>query len=439
MSVQRLRGYLATAATAAREGRDADALAALRLAQDAARTLPATAPERAELAVARAELAQRAGDPAAAAAAFAEACEVDRAASRVDGLAVIRRLRAALATDAAGDRDRARDLADEAVRLSAGLGDALRAEARTVRDRLEGGPPPAPVRRAAPPATPAAPAPDPATVEDLLAELDGLIGLAGVKAEVRRLVALAQVAQARGAAGLPVGVRTRHLAMVGAPGTGKTTVARIVGRLYGALGVVGSGHLVEVTRADLVAGFVGQTAQRTNAVCDQALGGVLFVDEAYSLVSGGQEDFGREALAELVKRMEDDRDRLVVILAGYRDEMETLIAANTGLRSRLQATLEFADYDAAELAAIFDRVVERDHWTLTAGARERAHAALAALHADRGADWANARTARSFYERCLAHQALRVTADGVVAGPDLDTIDEQDVPDGPGWATGPGR
>ncbi len=438
MSAARVRRYLATATTASRDGRPEEAAAALGLAVDAAAGLTATAPEHADVAVARAELAQRAGDRQAAAGFFAEACALDRAAHRLDGVALIRRLRAALAADGAGDRPAARQLADEAVILARPLGDDLRAEATSVRLRLEGStppPPPAPARAGGPPSVPVVPAPatpqPAATVDELLAELDGLVGLAEIKAEVRRLVALARVAEARGAAGLPVGERTRHLAMVGAPGTGKTTVARILGRLYGALGAVGTGHLVEVTRADLVAGYVGQTAQRTNAVCDEALGGVLFVDEAYSLVAGGAEDFGREALAELVKRMEDDRSRLVVILAGYSAEMEQLISANTGLRSRLQATLEFADYDATQLGKIFDVIVERDHWKLTPAARTRAHATLAAMYEARGPDWANARTARTFFERCLAHQALRATADGVVEGDDLDTIDEADVPGGP--------
>lgn len=437
MSAARVRGYLATATTASRDGRPEQADGALRLAAEAAAALTATAPEHADVEVVRAELAQRTGDRRAAAAAFAAACALDRAAHRLDGVATIRRLRAALAADAAGDRSAARQLADEAVILSRPLGDDLRAEATSVRLRLDGStpPPPVPARAGGAPAPATDPAgpptPPAATVDELLAELDALVGLDTIKAEVRRLVALAQVARARDAAGLPVGERTRHLAMVGAPGTGKTTVARLLGRLYGALGAVGTGHLVEVTRADLVAGYVGQTAQRTNAVCDQALGGVLFVDEAYSLVAGGAEDFGREALAELVKRMEDDRSRLVVILAGYSAEMEELIAANTGLRSRLQATLEFADYDAAQLGEIFDVIAQRDHWKLTTAARTRAHATLEAMHAARGPDWANARTARTFFERCLAHQALRVTADGVVQGDDLDTIDEADVPAGP--------
>ncbi len=185
-----------------------------------------------------------------------------------------------------------------------------------------------------------------------------------------------------------------------------------------------------MTRADLVAGYVGQTAQRTNDICDRAIGGVLFVDEAYSLAAGGENDFGREALAELVKRMEDDRGRLVVILAGYPVEMETMISANTGLRSRLQETIVFPDYGPAELSAIFDVIARRDHWRLTDGARKRAHSRLAWLHEHRTEDWANARTVRSLFEACLARQALRVTADGRLEPAELDLIEEPDVPDG---------
>jgi len=437
VSAARVRGYLATADVAAREGRPVDAAAALRLAEAAAARLAPHAPERTELAVARAESAQRAGDREAAAAAFAQACALDRDAGRRDGVTVVRRLRAALAAEAAGDVPGARALADEAIALT-NAGE-LRDQARAVRQRLDhpGLQPAHPATAGSGPSVPHAapldPTPGigsaPVRVEDLLAELDALVGLANVKEEVRRLAALAKVAKARAAAGMPTGERTRHLAMVGAPGTGKTTVARLLGRIYATLGIVGEGQLVEVTRADLVAGYVGQTAQKTNAACDQALGGVLFVDEAYSLVAGGDQDFGREALAELVKRMEDDRGRLVVILAGYPLEMEQMIAANTGLRSRLQATLTFLDYTAGELAAIFDTIAQRDGWRLTDAARERAHATLAAMHGARGPDWANARSARTFFEECLAHQALRVTADGTVTADELDLLEAADVPD----------
>jgi SpoVK/Ycf46/Vps4 family AAA+-type ATPase len=262
----------------------------------------------------------------------------------------------------------------------------------------------------------------------LQAKLDALVGLETVKDEVRRLVALAQVGRARSDAGLPAGERTRHLVFCGAPGTGKTTVARILGQMYGALGVVEKGHLVEVTRADLVAGYVGQTAARVNEVVDSALDGVLFVDEAYSLAAGSGEDFGREALAELVKRMEDDRSRLVVILAGYEAEMQQLLDVNPGLRSRVQSVLTFADYTPDQLAEVYARMAAADGWKLDDGAREKVAATLVAMHAAKDAAWANARTARSLFEDTLAGHALRVTADGVITTEELDRLVAADVP-----------
>jgi predicted ATPase with chaperone activity len=198
--------------------------------------------------------------------------------------------------------------------------------------------------------------------------------------------------------------------------------------MYGALGTVAKGHLVEVTRADLVAGYVGQTAAKVNEVVDSALDGVLFVDEAYSLAAGSDEDFGREALAALVKRMEDDRDRLVVILAGYDAEMETLLELNPGLRSRVQAVLRFADYSADQLTEVYARMAAADGWKLEDGTRARAAETLAAMHAAKDESWANARTARSLFEATLARHALRVTADGVIATEELDRLLPDDVP-----------
>jgi hypothetical protein len=419
VSLARVEGYLRTADEAAHEGKEVEAAAALRLATAAASRLPQDDLAHVLILVARAEAAARAADHAAAADLFAQAVELDRAAVRADGPAVVRLLRAAIAADAAGRRDAARELAARAVPIAP---PALRDEARRVQDQLHGtsAPPPQPLPPASPPAT--------ESMAELQAKLDALVGLDAVKEEVRRLVALAQVAKARAEAGMPAGERTRHLVFCGAPGTGKTTVARVLGAMYGALGVVAKGHLVEVTRADLVAGYVGQTAARVNSVVDEALDGVLFIDEAYSLAAGSDEDFGREALAELVKRMEDDRDRLVVILAGYDAEMETLLELNPGLRSRVQAVLRFADYSAEELTEVYARMAAADGWKLEDGARARAAETLAAMHAAKDKSWANARTARSLFEATLARHALRVTADGVIATEELDRLLPDDVP-----------
>jgi hypothetical protein len=430
MSAHRAAGYLRAAQSALRDGHPERVGPALNLARQELSEVPATAVEHALLAVAQAEQAQRVGDNTTAAERFADAVQLDEDAGRNDAAAVVRALRAALAADTAGDQGEALRLLGKALVLP--LSTELKQQADLVKQRIDA-PAPTPPQPVGPTvgagAAATAAGEPPKAADELLEDLDRLVGLAEVKREVKELVALAQVAHARTDAGLPQGDRTRHLAMVGAPGTGKTTVARLLGKIYAALGVVGNGQLVEVTRADLVAGFVGQTATKTNQVVDSALGGVLFIDEAYSLVSGGAEDFGHEALAELVKRMEDDRGRLVVILAGYPDDMQRLIAANAGLRSRLQATLTFADYTPDELVKILDVVAQDDHWRLTDAARAAAATALRAMYEHRTKEWANARTVRSFFEECLAHQALRVTADGTVTGDDLDVVDAADVPD----------
>ncbi len=246
------------------------------------------------------------------------------------------------------------------------------------------------------------------TVEEALAELDGLVGLKPVKEEVARFVKFVRVAQQRKAAGLKVAPISYHMVFTGNPGTGKTTVARIMAKIYKALGVVKKGHLVECDRGALVAGYTGQTAIKTGKVIDSALDGILFIDEAYSLVNGPQDAYGAEAISTLLKRMEDDRDRLVVIVAGYTDEMKKFIDANSGLASRFNHYIEFPDYTPEELAAIFRMNAKKSQYILSADAERGLVAFIAAQTANRDSQFGNGRWVRNLFEQAVAHQAERV-------------------------------
>ena len=266
------------------------------------------------------------------------------------------------------------------------------------------------------------------SLDELKAELDELIGLSGVKNELDRLVALSAAQSKRVELGFDVSNPSMHLIFAGNPGTGKTTVARILGQMYRALGLLKRGHLVEVDRAGLVANYVGQTATKTAGVIESALDGVLFIDEAYSLSrSDSGADYGPEAIEILLKAMEDNRERLVVIAAGYPDLMNEFVSSNPGLKSRFKKTILFEDYSANDLAEIFQKMCLKANISTSDGVREKATLILQkALDGDRY-NFGNAREARRLFEKSLERQAIRALADGEISKEELTEFVESDL------------
>lgn len=264
-------------------------------------------------------------------------------------------------------------------------------------------------------------------VGDPYEELESLIGLESVKEEVTSLANFVKVQQKRKAQGLKTSPISYHCVFTGNPGTGKTTVARLLARIYKDLGVLKSGHLVETDRSGLIAEYVGQTAVKTNALVDSALNGVLFIDEAYALLDKQGGGYGDEAIATLLKRMEDDRDRLVVIVAGYTDEMKDFIDANPGLQSRFTRYIHFPDYSAEDLVKIYQVRVDKYGYTLDAKAEEYLKASLTETVANKSKNFGNARYARNLFEKTITNQANRVAKISSPTKDELSLITVEDI------------
>lgn len=268
--------------------------------------------------------------------------------------------------------------------------------------------------------------PEKEDIEELKKELESYIGLENVKREVKNLINMATVYKLRRDNDLPTADVSLHMVFSGNPGTGKTMIARFMARVYHSLGILSKGHLVEVDRSGLVAGYIGQTAIKTSKVAESALGGVLFIDEAYTLTAKTENDFGLEAVDTILKVMEDNRDDLVVIVAGYTDLMEDFVDSNPGLRSRFNKYVCFDDYSAEEMLAIFELQCKKSCYVLEDDARDELREYFAAVSEAAG-EFGNARGVRNTFERILTEQANRIAAMDTVSRDDLMKITKDDV------------
>lgn len=259
-------------------------------------------------------------------------------------------------------------------------------------------------------------------------ELNALIGLDGVKNEITKLQNFIKIQLLRQSQGLKTSPISYHCVFTGNPGTGKTTVARIVAEIYRDMGILSKGHLVETDRSGLVAEYIGQTAAKTNKIVDSALDGVLFIDEAYSLTPSSSNDFGHESIATLLKRMEDDRDRLVVILAGYGNEMQTFIDANPGLQSRFNRYIHFDDYSAEDLLAIFELNLKKHQYKMSDSAKVILKSFLNNAIANKDKNFGNGRFVRNIFEKTLQNQATRLSAMDNLSKDALQLIVDEDIP-----------
>ena len=250
---------------------------------------------------------------------------------------------------------------------------------------------------------------DEKSLDELLAELDSLVGLEKVKSTVNDLIAYQTVQKMRSKKGYHVAKNTLHMAFTGNPGTGKTTVARIVGRVYKQIGLLSKGHFIEVSRTDLIAGYQGQTALKVKKVIESALGGVLFIDEAYSITGNDHSDsYGRECLTELTKALEDYRDDLVVIVAGYTEPMNNFFESNPGLKSRFNTFIEFDDYSSNELISILNRIADENDYKLSTELMNQLIEYFDEVIQNKNENFANGRLARNIYDDLVSAHARRI-------------------------------
>ena len=265
-------------------------------------------------------------------------------------------------------------------------------------------------------------------IDRILSELNNLIGLEELKTEINSLINFLKIQQQRVEMGLPKVPLTLHLVFCGSPGTGKTTVARLIGKIYQELGILKRGHCIETDRSGLVSQYIGHTAKQTDKLIESALDGVLFIDEAYTLKpEGAGKDFGQEAIDTLLKRMEDYRDRLVVIVAGYPEEMSRFVESNPGLESRFTRYFTFADYQPTELSAIFEKICQSHHYQLNQEAKSVLLNQFAELYDARDKNFGNGRLARNLFEKTIERQATRLSKMTNLSKKDIITITAKDI------------
>lgn len=259
--------------------------------------------------------------------------------------------------------------------------------------------------------------------------LEQLIGLNEVKKQIRDICHLMKNKKDRERAGLPAIAMSQHLVFTGNPGTGKTTVARLVGDIYRELGLLKKGQFVEIDGRGLISKYVGKTATKTKEIVSEALDGVLFIDEAYALAQGASFDYGPEAVATLIKMMEDHRDRLVVIIAGYADEMGKLLDSNPGLKSRFKTKIHFPDYSATEIYEIFIKLCRDHSFALTQEAIQKAKLLFTEMHKNKGEQFGNGRSVRNMFDRCILNHARRFASNHKPTKKELQTLYQADIPD----------